>query len=331
MHVPCWTWDLQDLKRKHNLTHLYTPMKKIVYCLTSRGLYSELSNLAMAHLYAQQHGYDLEVNTRNWNARLKAGLTDYFLPSYKESHSLLTLQDKIYTREKTWFGKIYYNPSEFWRYWTLWTLNHLYTLLHPSTLLSKEVYARMTSQEFLAHFTDEELASHLSDSFRSFYRYNKEVQDEIQRRKDRLSLNAPYIALHVRRGDKITSGEMQDLALETYIHHLRDKLDISRHIYIATDDVDVITYFEARLSDTDVQLYYNTENNQKGFDEKTFNAKGVNAVRDDMLNMLFDMEMLIHASYFIGTYSSNIGRIIPLYLGFDKCHSVDEPWNVTYR
>lgn len=306
-------------------------MKKIVYCLTNRGLYSELSNLAMAHLYAQQYGYDMEVNTRNWNARLRKGLTDYFLPFYKESYSLLTIQDKIYTKEKPWLGKIYYNPSEFWRYWTLWTFNRLYTFLHPSTLLSKEVYARMTSQEFQSLFTDEELASQLSASFRSFYRYNKEVQNEIQRRKDKLSLNVPYIAVHVRRGDKITSGEMQNLALETYVHCLRDKLGISRHIYIATDDVNVISFIEARLSDTGVHLYYNTENKQKGFDEKTFNAKGVNAVREDMLNMLFDMDMLIHASYFIGTYSSNIGRIVPLYLGFDKCHSVDEPWNMMYK
>ena len=86
----------------------------------------------------------------------------------------------------------------------------------------------------------------------------------------------------------------------------------------------ILSYFQARLSNKQVQLYYNKFSHQTGFDEKTFNAKSVEDVREDMLNMLFDMEMLTHASCFIGTYSSNIGRIVPLYLGFERCHSVDE-------
>ena len=34
-------------------------MKQIVYCLTGRGLYSELSNLALAYCYARLNGYRL--------------------------------------------------------------------------------------------------------------------------------------------------------------------------------------------------------------------------------------------------------------------------------
>ena len=93
----------------------------------------------------------------------------------------------------------------------------------------------------------------------------------------------------------------------------------------------ILSYFQARLSDKQVQLYYNKYSNQKGFDEKSFNAQSIQDVREDMLNMLFDMEMLIYASCFMGIYFSNIGRIVPLYLGFERCHSVDEPWNMTYR
>ena len=306
-------------------------MKQIMYCLTGRGLYSELSNLALAHCYARLNGYRLVVNTRRWNARLQHGLTDYFQPFFPENQSLWTAQDKIFTLERPWVGKVYYNPQEFWRYWSQTTLNHLYGLFHHGTLLSKEVYHRMTSPTFLSPFSREALARELSASFRSFYRYNDEVAEAIRERRHAVGLEGPYMAVHVRRGDKITSGEMQDLALDTYVCHILAHLDVSRHIYIATDDVSILSYFQARLSDKQVQLYYNTFSHQKGFDEKTFNAKSVEDVREDMLNMLFDMDMLIHASCFIGTYSSNIGRIVPLYLGFERCHSVDETWDMTYR
>ena len=86
-------------------------MKQIVYCLTGRGLYSELSNLALAYCYARLNGYRLVVNTRRWNARLKHGLTDYFQPFFPESQSLWTAQDKIFTLERRWVGKVYYNPQ----------------------------------------------------------------------------------------------------------------------------------------------------------------------------------------------------------------------------
>ena len=42
--------------------------KRIVYSLTGRGLFSELSNLALALVYADYNQEELTVNTRNCNA-----------------------------------------------------------------------------------------------------------------------------------------------------------------------------------------------------------------------------------------------------------------------
>ena len=47
--------------------------KRIVYSLTGRGLFSELSNLALALVYADYNQEELTVNTRNWNARVEKG------------------------------------------------------------------------------------------------------------------------------------------------------------------------------------------------------------------------------------------------------------------
>ena len=50
--------------------------KRIVYSLTGRGLFSELSNLALALVYADYNQEELTVNTRNWNARVEKGWSD---------------------------------------------------------------------------------------------------------------------------------------------------------------------------------------------------------------------------------------------------------------
>ena len=52
--------------------------KRIVYSLTGRGLFSELSNLALALVYADYNQEELTVNTRNWNARVEKGWSDLF-------------------------------------------------------------------------------------------------------------------------------------------------------------------------------------------------------------------------------------------------------------
>jgi len=44
--------------------------------------------------------------------------------------------------------------------------------------------------------------------------------------------------------------------------------------------------------------------------------------------MLLDMDILIHSSFFIGTYTSNVSRIVPLYVGFEKSLSLDDEWKL---
>ena len=74
-------------------------------------------------------------------------------------------------------------------------------------------------------------------------------------------------------------------------------------------------------------VYCNTAVTQTGFDESLFNTKDKKSRYIDTLNMLLDMDILIHSSFFIGTYTSNVSRIVPLYVGFGKSLSLDDEWN----
>lgn len=303
-------------------------MKKIIYSLTHRGLYSELVNLALAKVYADKFNYPLLVNSRNWNSKIDNGLSDWFIPYFEETHSILTYQEKIYNNEKPWIGKIYYNPSAFWGYWRERLYNKIFKFFNPTALLSKESFQRMHSGDFLSQYSEGELLNAVSNSFKKFYNYNALTQNNISEKKQYINIPDNYISVHIRRGDKIVTGEMEDINLNIYVDAIRKYRYISNNIYIATDDVTVISYISKKLSDTDIKIYYNKENKLKGFDEKTYNLKSDFVRRDEVLNMLFDMDMMINSSFFIGTFSSNVGCVVAMYLGLDKCHSIDVSWKI---
>ena len=303
-------------------------MKKIIYSLTHRGLYSELVNLALAKVYADKYNYRLLVNSRNWNSKIDNGLSDWFIPYFEETHSILTYQEKIYNNEKPWIGKIYYNPSAFWGYWRERLYNKIFKFVNPTALLSKESFQRMHSGDFLSQYSEGELLNAVSNSFKKFYKYNALTQNSISEKKQYINIPDNYISVHIRRGDKIVTGEMEDINLNIYVDAIRKYRYISNNIYIATDDVTVISYISKKLSDTDIKIYYNKDNKLKGFDEKTYNLKSDSVRRDEVLNMLFDMDMMINSSFFIGTFSSNVGCVVAMYLGLDKCHSIDVSWKI---
>ena len=303
-------------------------MKKIIYSLTHRGLYSELVNLALAKVYADKYNYRLMVNSRNWNSKIDNGLSDWFIPYFEETHSILTYQEKIYNNEKPWIGKIYYNPSAFWGYWRERLYNKIFKFFNPTALLSKESFQRMHSGDFLSQYSEGELLNAVSNSFKKFYKYNALTQNSISEKKQYINIPDNYISIHIRRGDKIVTGEMEDINLNIYVDAIRKYSYISNNIYIATDDVTVISYISKKLSDIDIKIYYNKENKLKGFDEKTYNLKSDSVRRDEVLNMLFDMDMMINSSLFIGTFSSNVGCVVAMYLGLDKCHSIDVSWKI---
>lgn len=303
-------------------------MKKIIYSLTHRGLYSELVNLALAKVYADKYNYRLLVNSRNWNSKIDNGLSDWFIPYFEETHSILTYQEKIYNNERPWIGKIYYNPSAFWGYWRERLYNKIYNIFNPTALLSKESFQRMHSGDFLSQYSEGELLNAVSNSFKKFYNYNALTQNSISEKKQYINIPDNYISVHIRRGDKIVTGEMEDLDLNIYADAIRKNSYISNNIYIATDDVTVISYISKKLDDTDIKIYYNKENKLKGFDEKTYNLKSDFVRRDEVLNMLFDMDMMINSSFFIGTFSSNVGCVVAMYLGLDKCYSIDVSWKI---
>lgn len=305
-------------------------MKKnrIIFSLTTRGFYSELFNLSLALVYADHYHLRIKLNTWLWNSRLVKGWQDYFEPTLECCNNLLSAQDNVYTKEKPWIGKIYYKPKEFYTFYYRQIVNHLYCLFHPHDLLTKDVFEKMRSDEFIHDILGTKAFGLLSLSYKQIYKLNKETNDYITQAINKLALPSNYIGVHIRRGDKITSEEMHEIRLDNYINTIIQHQEISNNVYIATDDVSVIDYIRTKLYCHDINVYYNSLNNSTGYDLNIFNRASMQERREESINVLLDMEVLINAKFFIGTYTSNLSRVVPFYLGLEKCISLDNDWNI---
>lgn len=301
---------------------------KIIYSLTNRGLFSELTNLALAKVYADFHNKELLVNTTNWNAKIKNGWEDYFKKTVTCINNICSAQLKIYTKEKPWLGKIYYKPSEFFSFYFYFYLNAIYKIIHNNTELTKDVFPKMRSQIFLKVELEGQIFSFISSAFKSMYKYNDKVGLFIKNEKQNLCLPNDYIGIHIRRGDKIISKEMNEIRINKYIDEIINRKNISSNVFIATDDTSVLEQIQSILLTNGITTYYNKTNIQQGFDETTFNQKNEDTRYSETLNMMLDMDILCHSTFFIGTYTSNVSRVVPFYIGLDNCISLDKEWDI---
>ena len=305
-------------------------MKKnlIIYNLTSRGLYSELFNLSLAIVYARHKRLAIKVNTWLWNSRLNRGWLDFFEPTLESYNNLFSAQDKVYTKEKPWIGKIYYKPIEFYYYYFRKVLNCIYCIIHPRVILTKDIFDDMRSKYFIHTVLGDNAFTEMSSTFKDMYKLNKKTKDIIIDKITKLQLPHEYIGIHIRRGDKITSREMASIHLDNYIIAILKYQNICKNIYIATDDINCISYIKQKIANRHINVYYNDLNQCQGHNESQFNHASKLFRYQETLNVLLDMEVLIHSKFFIGTYTSNLSRVVPFFLGLDNCVSLDNDWNI---
>lgn len=300
----------------------------IIYSLSTRGMYSELFNLCLAIVYANHHQKYLKLNTWLWNSRINKGWEDYFEPTLDYSNNPFSAQDKVYSNEKPWIGKIYYKPKEFFSFYYRLILNYIYKIIYPHYLLTKDVFERMRSKEFISDILGKDAFSLMAFTFKQVYVLNHNTKDYLSKRKNNLKLPNDYIGVHIRRGDKITSKEMEEIRLDKYVNTIINYKSISSNVFIATDDTSIINDIKEKLYPHGFNIFYNRQNQSTGFNEAIFNHASKQTRREETINVLLDMDVLIHSKFFIGTYTSNLSRVVPFFLGLDKCISLDNDWNI---
>ncbi len=137
----------------------------------------------------------------------------------------------------------------------------------------------------------------------------------------------PTIGIHIRAGDKITTGEMKKINVDSYIDAVVQKAkDIPKNIFIMSDTYQIIEEFKQRVFERGYSwnVLHSPAGNLKEHIQAEFNKQSFEVKQKAFLQFLAELEIIKRCQVIICTMSSNIGRW--LYLNADSIqdfHSLD--------
>ena len=131
-------------------------------------------------------------------------------------------------------------------------------------------------------------------------------------------LASPSVAFHIRRTDKLwaesplyPAGDYVKKALQLAGEQSKDPITYFRSCFLATDDVDVIDELKLALQAANMTCTLHTLASP---DQLERNITRVNYARrydpDGALSFLAELDMLIRATYFVGTFNSNVAAFV---------------------
>ena len=174
--------------------------------------------------------------------------------------------------------------------------------------------------------------SDINRILKNIWKFNTETKEEIAELllspKINFFLKKEYFSIHIRRGDKITLKEAKITRIEQYIATLKDIPDIDKNIkniFIMTDDYEC--FIEIKNKYKEYNFYTLASKKAKGHKQSDFNN---NHTRQDIIQLLTEIEITRKAKVFVGTKSSNIFRLIE-YFKDVKCFNAeteDDPFQI---
>ncbi len=145
---------------------------------------------------------------------------------------------------------------------------------------------------------------------KTIFKFKPEV---LTRLKDSVAHLPPIdIGIHIRTGDKITSGEMGAIPIQTYIEALRRaKQKDTMNVYVMTDNPCILEQLKGGLDESfHLFMLEHPILISDGHDQKTYNSLDSKKKLEAFYHFLSEMYILQRAPICICTYSSNIGRFI---------------------
>jgi hypothetical protein len=158
-----------------------------------------------------------------------------------------------------------------------------------------------------AYFGDALYDSMVEYTCRQLPRLRPEAQDMVDELFLRqLPTRTFSVAFHVRRTDKIREDRYYAVSeyIETFLKANPSGAKEAQHCFVATDDYEVVDEMRLALAQRNIPCQLSTLTTN----ERTTSRRK----RDDFLLFLAQLEMLIQAEYFVGTFSSNVGTTATL-------------------
>lgn len=263
------------------------------------GLYSEVNHMFLAILFCLKNNIKFVLYSTDNNFAYNKGWEDYFLPFCEESYSKLHLK---------------YNARSYQIKTSI--SNIIRTKLIRKALgidfLTQDIWTFIRDAKFQNETFDfpelgisGNLVSALQIVVNHIWRFQPDIQQEIDATIQTLNLPAEYVGVHLRSGDKVTEAKISPV--HEYINYINSITPINK-LFVLTDDYTNI--IELKNSFSHYPIYTFCKEEEKGFSEGAYNQLDKQAKKKITIKLLIDSEVLYKSSVFVGTFSSNVGLFI---------------------
>ena len=150
---------------------------------------------------------------------------------------------------------------------------------------------------------------------RRIFRVRKPIEDKLRELRKPIPL-IDY-GIHIRTGDKITTGEMKAISLDSYVQATKEYQKASGKttllIYVMTDSMKALADFQEKADPSWTVLNLPSPiQNANGHIQSNYNAYSSDQKMAAFHHFLAEIHILKDASAILCTFSSNIGRFIKL-------------------
>ena len=335
--------DKNRLAEKYNQLNHSFDQKLIFHLGAEAGFFSEYNNMILAMLYCLKHRIRFTLFSADANFKYEKGWTDFFLPFCEEElnhyHALYHRRRPLQLPKSSGNGLIRFVYNQ---------------IINPARLQKNKLRDRLTRLRYFPETRSSYFTYELWDQFHSGYmqdtdfnipelgisgdvrdgsrvlieltwRYQPEVEREIEKNINTIELPAEYIGLHIRGGDKIIERELEEI--ETYIVKA-ESLSSCRTAFVLTDDYRVIIELQKNYSQW--TFFTLCEKTSLGYYHNAFNKEDNAFKRDQHIKLFASLDLLTKAALFIGTYSSNIAVFLGMRMDRTKCFGVDfDDWRIS--
>ena len=284
------------------------PIVYLLHYYLSAGFGCEVLNLAYAIHYFQEHGLSYRIISATWIAAVDRGWHDYFV-SLKEAHSvdsrsirrLEKLLEVDRYLEKRMNKNIFYAIRNR-------TFPGIYGLISSNTC-----YYRGSELERIAR---EYCFAQRKENYEGFrHAISKILLDLWMPRRHLIARAAtflpgdrPFACIHIRRGDKVATGEDDYFPTEAYFQALKSAAPEIKVVYLMSDDNRV--YEEACRAFPGYQIYQGPQHGQTGYDQAAYEAAPRSQVQQHTEDLIVDVDIARRAAVFVGTFKSNLFRLV---------------------
>lgn len=135
-----------------------------------------------------------------------------------------------------------------------------------------------------------------------------------------------FVAIHIRRGDKIR--EVRPVSLRAYADAVTLLARAGEQVFVATDDGSVIEHMRELLRPRHEVFTLGSVGGRKGHRQGQVNRASVARRYELTLDLLAEIELMRRARVFIATFSSNLARLVHVLRTADERNSIslDDRW-----